>query len=637
MSKRVCICIGVTNYSDPRLTRLKGAEVDAKSMFEALTDPSRGEHDPVESILLLDPTRRKISEAIADLAYGGEVDTFTFFFAGHGGVNKEAYALCGADTNFDRFIATALPVTEIFQILNEAQPRHSNIIIDACQAAGMVADLGSLLRPSQLGKAQSASISIFAASAADRLAGETDAGGIATNYLLSCIDGTKDCKVSKEYLSLDDMSAAIGSEFDSQSPSVWSFNLSGASKFVRNPKADAVESVAFVSLTEFGSAILPNLNTKPLESLWRLYVEGVDKVDVRELQGQVEAVIVNLDESTDQAGLILGLSESFSARAASSDDSFSSTETLCAFLFAAQKIDDEVVRKDVISFLLIQVDRSLSHALEELSAALDEDFGMLSKTGGYSEFFCLPVRISKAAAWSLTSVFLSGGIEAEVAKRITAASSVLGRLKKQYADSFSLMSEQQGAYLFVISELASQYGLSDWSEEYISTLYFDYFRVKRRVSKIYLPLDKVLSFLHWRCGGDDVDGLDFSAKPSELLFVLLYHYVARGQLDVIRYDFEELDRTIVNTFIPALYDRFSDEVIFDGSNIHFEIGSDIFTAKEFEAFINTHLARAVEAASAEAGHQQISLALLASLIYPDRIPWALRQFDHESPTRSGVD
>lgn len=634
MSKRVCICVGVTNHTDPRLGQLNGAEVDAKFMFAALTDPSRGEHDPDQSVLLLDPTRQQISKKIADLTYGGDVDTFTFFFAGHGGVSNEAYALCGTDTNCDRFMATALPITEIFQILNDAQPRHSNIILDACQAAGMVADLGSLLRPSQLGKAQSASISIFAASAADRPAGETEAGGIGTTYLLSCINGTKDCKVSKEYLSLDDMGAAIESEFGEQSPSLWSFNISGASKFVKNPKAVAVSDESFVSLPEFRAAGLPSLNAESMESLWRLYMDVTNEVDVRGLQEQLETVISGLEGSADQAGMLVGLSESFSARAATSDDSFASTQSLCAFLFAAQAIDDEAIRSDVITYLLAQVDRSLFNALEEISAALDEGFGLLAKGGAYAEFFSLPIRISQVAAWSLTSVFLVGDMEAEAKSRLAAASSVLGRLKEQYADSFSLMSEEQASYLFVISELAQRYGLSDWSEEYLSTLYSNYFTVKRRIAKTYLPPDKVLSFLRWRCGDDKIDGSQFTARPTELLFVLLYHYSACGMMEVIRYDFEELDHTIVSTFIPAKYGHFSDRMIYDGSNIHFNIGFDLFTAREFEDFLALHLVPAVESAAAGLDQKAIALALLASLIYPDRVPWLLRRSDQKSPDKS---
>lgn len=624
MSKRkACICVGVSNHTDPRLSQLSGAEVDARLMFDALTDPYRGEHDPEKSVLLVDPDRTTISDAIADLAYDEDVDMFTFFFAGHGGVSNEAYALCAADTNCDRFIATALPVTELFQILNDAKPRHSNIIIDACQAAGMVADLPSILRPTQLGKAQSASISIFATSAADRGAEETDAGGVGTRYLLDCINGTHDCKVSKPYLSLDDMGSAIGGEFGEQSPSVWSFNLSGISQFARNPKAGIEQNDARAALPWYGSSDLPALASDDFGPLWRLYAEATEGVDVRELQTQIEAVAAELLYSGQQARLIIGLSESFAARTASSQDCFSVTEVLCAFLFAAQKISDETMRDQAITYLLDQVEHSLCNALEEVSDALSQDFGLLAKGGAYAEFFCLPLRISQVAAWFLLYVFLAEDDATELARRRKATAKALQELRSQYFDSFSLMSEEQAPHLFVISELADRFGFSNWSEEYISTLYSDFFTVQRRVAKTYLHPEKVFSFLRWRCGDDQVDGSQFTTKPSELLFILLHHFTARKQMDVIRYDFEELDHTVVGTFVPERYDQFADERIAGGSNIQFHIGFDIFTAGEFEDFVTSYLYPAVDRAAVGADKRSVSLALLASLIYPDRVPWLI--------------
>jgi hypothetical protein len=601
---------------------LQGAGVDAKSMFAALTDSEKGEYDKYNSLLLLDPSKQRIIEAIADLAYDDAVDTFTFFFAGHGGLKNEAFALCGSDTNCDRLIATALPITQIFQILNDAQPRHSNIIIDACHAAGMVADFGSLLKPSQLGKAQSASISIFATSAADRGAKETDNGGVGTRYVLDCIEGRKDCRVAKEHLSLDDIGAAVGAEFGDQSPSVWSFNVSGASQFVRNPIASS-DQADFVSLPEFGSSVLPTIDQAKSEQLWRLYIDASEEIVIRALQGQIESVVRDLDDSEDQAGLILGLSESFSSRGASSDDSFASLEILCAFLLATQAINETTVRDEVADYLIVQIDSGLSNVLDEVLDALAVEYGLLSKRGSYGEFYTLPIRISKVAAWALVYVKLAEGVEREIAKRKDVASSILLRLTEQYFESFSLMSEAQAPYLLIISELARKFGLSDWSEEYLSILYANYFYVGRKIAKVDLPSENVLSFLRWRCGDDNLDNAQFVAKPSELLFVLLYHFYASDQLDVIKYDFEEVDHAIVNAFIPDNYENFGSEMIYDGTNIHFHIGLDLFTAKDFSEFMTDHLNPAVERAASESGEAVLWRALIASIIYPNRVPWFL--------------
>ncbi|MEO9527713.1 caspase family protein [Roseibium sp.] len=623
MTKRVCICVGVTNHEDARLSQLKGAEVDAKNFFAALTDPGKGGYDADASVLLLDPKKNDVAAAVADLAYGDSVESFTFFFAGHGGVSNEAFALCCSDTNCSRFIATALPITEIFQILNDAKPRHSNLIIDACQAAGMVADLGSLLKPSQMGRAQGASISIFASSAADRGAGETDEGGIGTRFVLDCIDGRKDCRVAKDYLSLDDIGAAVSSKFGDQSPSVWSFNVSGASQFVRNPKAVDSQNGEFARLPKFGSSDLPTLDLVLAERLWRTYVDASDEVDIREIQQLLENAVSGLDDSGDQAGLIVGLSESFASRGAISDDSFASVEILCAFLFAAQAIEDRTVRKEVVNYLIIQIDCGLSNALGDLESALGEDFGLLAKGGAYSEFFALPIRISKVAAWSLTSLLFAENDGAELARRTVQVSNVLECLRAVYATSFTLMSEEQAPFILVVSELAEKFGMAEWSEEYISTLYADYFSIDRKVAKVGLPDERVLSFLRWRCGDNSLDAADYIAKPTELVFVLLYHFLARGQLDVIRYDFADLDHTIVSTFVPDCYERFSEEIIDDGINIQFHIGFDVFTANEFKDFVQDHMLPAIQNAVSGSNRIDLQTALFASLIYPDRMPWFL--------------
>ncbi len=629
MTKRVCICVGVTNHEDARLTQLKGAEADAKNMFAALTDASKGEYDPDASVLLLNPTKKQVLDAVSDLAYGDSVDSFTFFFAGHSGVSNEAFALCCSDTNCDRFIATALPIATIFQILNDAKPRHSNLIIDACQAAGMVADLGNLLKPSQIGQAQGTSISIFASSAADRGAKETDEGGIGTRFVLDCIDGTKDCKVAKDHLSLDDIAAAVSSEFGDQSPSVWSFNVSGASQFVRNPKSVASQDGEFARLPEFGSPVLPKLNSVLAESLWRLYVDANEEVDIRDIQSQLENAVSGLEDSGDQAGLIVGLSESFSSRGALSENSFASIEILCAFLFAAQTIADPAVRKEVANYLTVQIDRGLSNTIDEMESALSEEFGLLAKGGVYSEFFALPIRISKVAAWSLTSLLLAEGDDGKLARRITKVSTILEQLKLEYASSFVIMSEEQAPFILGISELAEEFGVSEGSEEYIATLYADYFSTGRRVAKVGLPHEKVMSFLRWRCGDNSLDAAAYVAKPTELVFVFLYHFLARGHLEVIRYDFEDLDHAIVSTFVPARYKPFSAEVIEDGTNIQFHVGFDVFTATEFKNFVRDHMLPAVTNAVSGLDKNDFQTALLASLIYPDRIPWFLTESGFE--------
>lgn len=623
MSARVCVCVGVKSHDDPRLQVLEGAERDASNMFAALTNPYQGSYEPSNSRLLQDPEKSEVSEALADVLYGHDIDTFTFFFAGHGGVAHDTFALCCSDTNCDRFIASALPITELFQLLNDAKPRQSNIIIDACQAAGMVADLGALLKPSQLGTANSASVSIFVTSASDRTAGETDHGGVGTTFLLGCIEGNVDCRVLKEHLSLDDIGAAVRTEFGEQAPSVWSFNVSGASQFVKNPHSRLPSEETFVPTPNFGTAGIPKIDEKKASELWRLYTDAEHELDVRTLQMQLESTVSGFNASEHQAALLLGLAENFASRASISDDCFAPVEALCAFIFATRTIGDEDVRKKATAFLLAQVDATLTKTLDEISEAMHTEYALLAKGGAYSEFFSLPIRITKVSAWSLVSLHLAGDHQPNTSPRRDAASNIMLKLSEKYIDSFSLMSEEQAPFILVISELGAAYGFSDWCEEYISTLYADFFNIGFKVAKTALPDEDVLDFLRYRCSDDKFDQERFSAKPSELVFVLLYHFLASSRLDIVRYDFREMDHLIVSSFIPDSYADFSDEVVYDGSNIQFHIGFDVFTAQDFSELFAMHLRPAIEHAAEIADSDELNVALLASLIYPNRVPWFL--------------
>lgn len=623
MTKRICLCVGVINHQDARLTQLSGAKIDAKNMFSALTNIRKGGYDLARSVLLIDPKKMQITQILANLVYDGPVDTFTFFFAGHGGVRNGAFALYCSDTNCDRFIATALPITEIFQILNDAQPKHSNIIVDACGAAGMITDFGNLLNPKQLVRANSISFSIFATCAANRGARETDDGGVGTRFILDCIDGKKDCGVSKDYLSLDDMGAAVSNEFGDQSPSLWSFNISGASMFVKNPRTLLDQNSRFAVPPDFGSSALPMISLAKSEQLWRLYVDANNETDARTLQSQIENAIRDIDNGRDQAQFLIGLSESFASRGVLSDDCFASLEILCAVLFAAQSLGETSVRNKVIGYLLMQIDRNLANSLLEVSEILSVDYGLLPKDGTYTEFYALPIRISKVFSWSLVSVLLAEGNEREFIKRKKIASRIFSNLNNQYKDSFSLLSEEQAPYLLVISELASRFGLNGWSKKYFLALYENFISVDRKVSKVGLPPEKTLQFLRWRCGDSSVDSKLFCARSSELLFVLFYHFQSRGQLEVIRYDFKKLDHSLVNTFVPDSYSLFSSEIIDNGTNIHFEIGFDIFTARDFSFFLKTQVMPSVNEAKASCSEIVLRTALPASLIYPDRVAWFL--------------
>lgn len=603
-----------------KLQNLPGARIDARTVFDALIDPDVGAYDEADSRLLIDASRSDVIECIADALYGADTDTFTFYFAGHGGSKNESYALCCSDTNLDRFGVSALAMGEIFRLINDTRPLHSNIIVDACYAAGLLADFGNLLKPSVLGPANSSSISILAMSASDRESLENEEGGLGTTALLQCLNGKPKVSSRKEFLSLEDVGNAISPLLTEQAPTTWSFAISGASKFVKNPIFSRSTTEAANAIPTFGVHATTLISKQNAELIWKHYIALTSEVNPRSLQESICHLLAEVESSQDQANLLLGLFESFSARASASPDAFSIIEVQCAILFSADKILDENVRRELRSYLISQIDEALTLAVEHFRLCLSHDYGLVSKGNAFAEFFALPIRLTKIAAWTIVSIELAE-TERQRAKRKTYALEILEGLADQYQPSFSLLSEEQAPYVHAISSLAPKFGLASWAESYISSLYNDYFFFGKKVAKTKLQHADVLSFMKHRLFDQKPDFKQFVARPSELLFVLLHHFVQSGREDIIRYDLSELDHQHVSTFVPDTYEGFTNDVIVNGANIGFQIGFDVFTVAEFASFAAESVHPKVADASRGLSENERTVALLASLIYPNRVAW----------------
>ena len=147
---RVILAIGCNEYDDA--LQLNGAEADATRIFEALVRPDTGWYDGTRSRLLLSPTLDMVRAALRDMLFKPPaVETFTFYFAGHGGVNAGSFYMWLRDTTVTGQSASALALADLFRNVNEASPRQTNIIIDACESGGLIEDLGVLLKPELLG------------------------------------------------------------------------------------------------------------------------------------------------------------------------------------------------------------------------------------------------------------------------------------------------------------------------------------------------------------------------------------------------------------------------------------------------------------------------------------------------------
>jgi Caspase domain len=273
--KRIVLSIGCDDYEF--LERLSGATSDARRVCDMLIDQNRGEYDPDSSLLLLSLTLGELRKALQHVLFDcGKVNTFTFFFAGHGGVKAASYYLCTTDSQLRMLSSSALGMAELFSLVNEAQPCQSNIILDACQAGGIVTDLHALLKPELIGGSQTPGITIFASSAADQYSSEGEEGGFGTIELMRCMDGTVVVQTLRPTLDLLEIGRAaaslVSSKHPGQTPVLWGLNLYGEGRFCKNPHyAGVISPVPSLPQISPGSPQY-DLIRRDSEAIWREYL-----------------------------------------------------------------------------------------------------------------------------------------------------------------------------------------------------------------------------------------------------------------------------------------------------------------------------------------------------------------------------
>ena len=234
---RVLLCVGCDDYENAN--QLNGAEQDATRVYEVLIKENIGEYDRDRSRLLLSPRVDEVRQAVQTLLFSnGKIDTFTFFFAGHGGLRAGSFYMWLRDTRAEAQSLSAFSLSDLFRSLNESAPAQSNIIIDACESGGLIADLGVLLKTELIGDAGTPGVTLLATSAKNQTSGETPQGGFGTNAILDCIEGRDYVNDTSPALDLVEIGRRVSDRLrdSGQNPVVWGLNLYGPRRFCRNPR-----------------------------------------------------------------------------------------------------------------------------------------------------------------------------------------------------------------------------------------------------------------------------------------------------------------------------------------------------------------------------------------------------------------
>jgi uncharacterized caspase-like protein len=148
--ERWAVVVGVGQYEDPGIPRLRYTVPDAEAMYQLLTGPGGFKREHV--LLLTDraarkPTLRNLKWALGTFLSRSakKDDTVVIFFAGHGapeidprGLERDGLAkyLIPLDADLDDLYGSALPMDELQTIFNRIEAERIVVLLDACYSGG---------------------------------------------------------------------------------------------------------------------------------------------------------------------------------------------------------------------------------------------------------------------------------------------------------------------------------------------------------------------------------------------------------------------------------------------------------------------------------------------------------------------
>ncbi len=147
--RKFAVIIGIDKYKDPDIEDLNVAGVDAKSIYEIITNPKGGGF-PVENVKLLlndQATRKGITEALGEWlpSQAKPNDTVLIFYSGHGGIEPDysgeepdgnSKYIIPYDANPNDLFSTAIQNSSLSRMLQRITSNQMIFLIDCCYSGG---------------------------------------------------------------------------------------------------------------------------------------------------------------------------------------------------------------------------------------------------------------------------------------------------------------------------------------------------------------------------------------------------------------------------------------------------------------------------------------------------------------------
>jgi hypothetical protein len=606
--KRILLAIGCDSYDDPRLPPLSGAEHDARNIHKALCGEGDLANPAYIGAFLFSPTLAEVQSALNQLASAAsDADVLTIYFAGHGVFVSGSFYLCMRDSSATAFSASACSLSQLFLFVQEVAPKQANIIIDACQSGGVLNDIRNAFRAPDLGDAHTTGVGVLAACARNQFASEANGNGLFTTELLSCIRGALAVNENPS-LHLSDIAHVIFTRpIPLQQAVFWGLNLSGLGDFCPNPRIVRKDPLAArLTITK-----MPAVSIEARRSLWQQYVELDTNWEPRIFSTIVTEVIEGADSNESRVQFVARILSEFGLRADECHDGSRPLEVAAACLCVLLPYcEDQKVEKFTVDECG-KIALSAVRRLREASAALEEDEFALLGSSGIPEFFFLPLRISKLAAWG--GFALHACPEAEKRSATEAVRKVFDVVTDEYALSCRALVESQAPFLLIALTGLIRAGLREAAASYFSLMFSTFIATGGRVLSYRATEEKIVPYLLAVSSGDfSVCGREI-AQPSELGAVLILGsrlFETEQQVDEA---IKSLDMQSIYAFVPDSYAEFNGNVM-AGRNIVYQVGRDFFSVDELLDHWRPETSIT---------HSQSLLSLLASIVFPDRVCWFL--------------
>ncbi|MGI2191522.1 caspase family protein [Shewanella baltica] len=620
--KAYLVSIGCDKYQSETLNDLSGAENDASAIYDVLVDSEYSIYEKESSYLLKSPVISDVKDTLEEVLFDKECpDIFTFFFAGHGGVVDGTYYLCLNETKTDRMSFTGLPLTEIFRIVSSSKVKHVNLVIDACNTAGLVNDLFSLIKPELMGAKGSFGISILAAAASDEYAGEVAGQGLLTGSLVNLISGRDKVNSDVEFLDLVNLGRVISTKFivegRDQTPSSWGMNLYGPSIFSKNPyhsHNDTISTHDFSFIPPASRVGKVLLNYK--DDLWGLYDELDNTEGVREFLEVIRCAGEAVDNTDDVITLLKGVAYRFIEKFSPECD-FKQLELLNAIsTVLIPHLSNENARLAFSEFMDLFRIYGI-RLLDDTLANLQEDkYSLINKDGAgfdaLSNYYYLPIRLSKLVGYFSQLLLVDEGVGEKF-------SAFLDLVRKDYSGHLIVMSEEQAPYLHSFFSIYHALGKGEQVKDLLISYMLDYIGCAGQVSALNLPTEDTLKFLMQRYTQNKVSS-EFKSNPDSLGASLLLQANAYGIDEDVDLVLHCLDRHSFHLFIPECIDQFGGKIIENGFNMVLRCGSNFWTCKDFRDIVEEHFEQYSEIDISSLSSIEKFSCLASSFVQPDRIP-----------------